>query len=362
MREEIVERLEMREPAVHIRGFDRPNIWLDVRRFEEERDKDLALLAEVRERIGQAGIVYAATRRRVEDLAEALRAEGVDARAYHAGRTAKEREATHEAFAQSSLVVVATTAFGTGIDKPDVRFVYHADPAESLDAYYQEIGRSGRDGEPAEALLFYRPEDLSIRRFFASGEGASAEDMTAILACLGRQAVMKRDDLLEAAELSERRFTSALNRLHDVGGIEVDGEQVMLGSAPPTDAVRQAREDEEQHHQVQQSRVEMMRQYAELTSCRRALLLQYFGEAFDGPCGHCDNCQDGDRTASVERAIAGTGELLRHRKFGVGEVVRREGNRSLILFDEVGYKTIDLDIAEAHGLLDNAPTRPAAED
>src|SRR5205085_10265482 len=108
-----------------------------------------------------SGLVYTATRRGAEDLAVAIAEAGVRATAYHAGLAAGRRADVHEAFLADEIdVVVATTAFGMGIDKPDVRYVFHADPPESLDAYYQEVGRSGRDGEPAAAVLWWRPEDL----------------------------------------------------------------------------------------------------------------------------------------------------------------------------------------------------------
>src|SRR3954468_7985749 len=116
------------------------------------------------------GIVYSATRRGTEEIAAGLTDRGLRARHYHAGLSRKDREDTQRAWMDDELdVVVATTAFGMGIDKPDTRFVIHAEPADSLDSYYQEIGRAGRDGEPALAVLVYRQEDLGLRRFFAAG-------------------------------------------------------------------------------------------------------------------------------------------------------------------------------------------------
>lgn len=157
----------MRAPRLVVQGFNRPNIWLGVERFEDEHGKRHALLDRV-EAAEMPGIVYAATHKHVEELAAALGARGLRARSYHAGLKPHERDDTQEAFMRDELdVIVATTAFGMGIDKPNVRFVFHHDISESVDAYYQEIGRAGRDGEPARAILFYRPEDLGLRRFFA---------------------------------------------------------------------------------------------------------------------------------------------------------------------------------------------------
>jgi ATP-dependent DNA helicase RecQ len=171
VRREIVERLGLSDPAVIVHGFDRPNIRLSVETFHDDGAKIDAL----RERVADApkpGIVYTATRARAEEIATRLSEGGVSAAPYHAGLAAGARAAVQEAFMRGDLeVVVATIAFGMGIDKADVRFVFHAEISDSVDSYYQEIGRAGRDGEPAEAVLFFRAEDVGLRRFFrASGD------------------------------------------------------------------------------------------------------------------------------------------------------------------------------------------------
>jgi ATP-dependent DNA helicase RecQ len=167
VRADIVRELEMEDPEIVVRGFDRPNIHLAVDRFYDEHHHRRTLL----ERVAAApspGIVYVATRRGAEELAAELAERGVKAEAYHAGLRAKVRDAVQERFMRDELhCVVATTAFGMGVDKPNVRWVFHAAPADSVDSYYQELGRAGRDGDRAEAVLFYRPEDLGLRRFFA---------------------------------------------------------------------------------------------------------------------------------------------------------------------------------------------------
>ncbi|HKY65081.1 MAG TPA: RecQ family ATP-dependent DNA helicase, partial [Acidimicrobiales bacterium] len=186
VRTDIVERLHMRDPAVVVEGFERPEIVVSVERFAEADAKDRALVERAVELAapGHTGIVYVATRRRAEDLAAAIADAGTSAAAYHAGLARSRRDAVHDAFIDGSTrVVVATTAFGMGIDKPDVRFVLHADVPETVDAWYQQIGRAGRDGADARAVLFYRPEDLARNRFRAGGT-AAADRAVAVLAAL----------------------------------------------------------------------------------------------------------------------------------------------------------------------------------
>ena len=157
-RKEIVVRLRLTAAERFISGFDRPNIRYTVRM---KNGPGADLLAFLRERHGQAGIVYCLSRRKVEATAERLRNEGFDALPYHAGLSAQQRRRCQARFQRSDgVIVVATIAFGMGIDKPDVRFVAHCDLPKSIEAYYQETGRAGRDGEPAEAWMTYGLQDV----------------------------------------------------------------------------------------------------------------------------------------------------------------------------------------------------------
>ena len=174
---EIVTRLfDGRAPARFLRGFDRPNIHLAFAAKAAPREQILAFAAARR---GQSGIIYCATRARTETLAQALTQAGHSAAAYHAGLEADERRRVETRFQrEDGLIVVATIAFGMGIDKPDIRWVAHADLPRSIEGYYQEIGRAGRDGAPAETLTLYGPDDIRLRRAQID-EGAAPADRKA---------------------------------------------------------------------------------------------------------------------------------------------------------------------------------------
>ena len=297
VRTEIVERLGLREAEVVVRGFDRPNIWLGVETFHDEAAKERALVAAVVE-AGKPGIVYVATRRRCEELAETLRAHGVDAVAYHGGLRASEREALQEAFmADEAEVIVTTIAFGMGIDKPNVRFVFHHDVSDSVDSYYQELGRAGRDGNPARALLFYRPQDIGLRRFFSGAARLEREDVEEIAEAVAQSdEPVGQEQIEESEDLPAATVRAGLERLENVGAVEkVSGGDVVAapGMEAAEDAAAEAVRAQERHAEWDRSRVDMMRGYAELRDCRRKYVLNYFGEEFEAPCGACDNCEAG---------------------------------------------------------------------
>jgi ATP-dependent DNA helicase RecQ len=361
VRAEIVERLEMRDPEIVVAGFDRPEIRLEVDHHADARGKEEGVLDRVLAQIGDGrgpGIVYSATRRGTEEIAARLADRGLRARHYHAGLNRADREDTQRAWMDDELdVVVATTAFGMGIDKPGTRFVVHAEPADSLDSYYQEIGRAGRDGQPALAVLVYRQEDLGLRRFFAAGAPAE-EELQQVAGLVQAAAAAGIDDGVDVKDLREETGRAAtplvrdLNLLEQVEAVVLDEE----GAAHPADdaptpgeAAAAARELAEHHERVDQSRVEMMRGYAETTECRRQFLLGYFGEQLDEPCGNCDS--DTCSGTPEERAAAADARAhtpfpvetaVEHAEWGNGVVMRVEDDRLVVLFDEVGYKTLGL--------------------
>ena len=355
VRDEIAQRLGMREPRVIVTGFDRPNISLAARAFTDEAHRRAAL-AEAVVAAPKPGIIYAGTRAHAEEVAAALAEAGVKAAPYHAGLGRAARDETQESFMGDALeVVVATTAFGMGIDKPNVRFVHHLELSDSLDSYYQEIGRAGRDGEPAEALLFHTPDDARLRRFLTGGAGIEEEEAQAVLDALAAHSdACDRNDLAEAAGLAPGKLALVLTHLDDAGAVQQEGDLVRLGEQHATgEAAAAAADSRERQKEAARSRLSMMLAYADTEGCRREYLLNYFGEAYEAPCGNCDNCRSGSVQAGAGDDVPfPLGSQVRHASLGEGQVVRYEEGKVVVLFAEGGYQALALALVLERGLLD----------
>ncbi len=248
-REDVRQRLHLTAAPVFSAGFDRPNIRYAV---VDKRSGPAQLAAFVAGRPGDSGIVYCLSRKRVEEVAKRLRKEGVAASAYHAGLPSAERTRVQDAFLRDDVrVVVATVAFGMGIDKPDVRFVVHYDMPKNIEGYYQETGRAGRDGLPAEALCLFGLQDAVTAR-----------------------------TLIEYGN---------------------NPEQV----------------------RVELHKLSAMIAFAEATTCRRKVLLGYFGEHLAQDCGNCDVCLDPpqlyDATVDAQKALSAV--VRTTERFGIGHVI-----------------------------------------
>jgi ATP-dependent DNA helicase RecQ len=350
VRRAIVERLALRDAEIVVSGFERPELWLEVHAFHDADEKRDACIAATREAATEgAGLVYASTRARVEELARDLEAAGVRAAAYHAGLGKRRRQAVHAGFRSGEIdLVVATSAFGMGIDRSDVRFVHHLDAPGSLDEYYQEVGRGGRDGARADGRLFFAVQDLKLQRFFAArrvGDDVIERVVRALHELPGRS----RAALAEAAGVSAPKVAKVANLLE---GCEVLAPGTTRLRTSPAEARSRAVAADEAQLQLQRTRVEMMRAYGETRKCRTRFILSYLGQRIIDDCGHCDRCGSG---AGAERpAEPGSLDLrrVRHVSFGVGDLLDADEHRFLVLFDEHGYRTLDRGLVEQHGLLE----------
>jgi ATP-dependent DNA helicase RecQ len=230
-REEIILRLGLQDARQFIIGFDRPNIQYRILQKDKPKQQLLRFLRD--EQAGNTGIVYCLSRNKVEEISAWLCSEGFNALPYHAGLSASVRAHNQTRFLrEDNIIMVATIAFGMGIDKPDVRFVAHLDLPKSIEAYYQETGRAGRDGEPATALLLYGFEDVvKLRQMMGNSEGS------------------------------------------------------------------------EEFKRLEQQRLNAMLGLCEITTCRRQILLRYFGDTLEQPCGNCDNCLQKPQTWDASEAV-----------------------------------------------------------
>jgi ATP-dependent DNA helicase RecQ len=352
VRDEIIERLGLRDPVVVVRGFDRPNITLAVELFHSADEKRRALVERAASLEGP-GIVYAATREHVEELAEALRQAGVEAEHYHAGLGRRRRGEVEERFAADDLhALVATTAFGLGVDKPNVRFVLHAEAPASVEAYYQEVGRAGRDGEPAEAVLYYRPEDLGLRRFMASG-GIGRAALERVAQVAASEGPLAADELSRRARLPATKTAVCIQRLADAGFLTQSAAGIVSMAAPsdePAAATRAAESVDRRRKALDRTRVEMVRAYAEASGCRRAFLLRYLGEDYEPPCGRCDNCDAGHPGGDESQPFS-LGQAVVHPELGSGTVHGYDGDALVVLFEDAGYRTLDTGIVTERRLL-----------
>ena len=378
IRREIVERLGMRDPDLVVRGVDRPNLFLEARRVDSEVEEYRLLerllhadgavdgyegQSELSAGLGEAmqgcGIVYTAATKAAQQTAEWLNEWGIPADYYHGQRRKADRERVQAAFMAGELrVIAATNAFGLGVDKPDVRFVIHRDVPSSVEAYYQEAGRAGRDGQLARCTLIYSPADLGRAAFLAGGGQLTIEDVKQARKGLRKHPSTTKAELRKATGLSQGDLLRVLELLESAGIVEQRRDRIRL-LRPDFKPTELSLEREEHRHAYERSRLEMMRAYAELRDCRRNYILNYFGqEAETERCAHCDNDLIHERIASPPEEAPATRPLpfdmndhVVHNAWGVGLVQRVTDDSVTVLFETVGYKTFDAELVQERGLL-----------
>jgi RecQ family ATP-dependent DNA helicase len=306
VRDDIVRVLRLKDPAVSVAGFDRPNLFLEVARVSGDHDKVSRIVRACRREGG--GIVYCATRRDVEKVARLLAQRDIPALAYHAGMDDDARSRVQEAFmARDDAVVCATNAFGMGVDKPTIRFVAHFAVPKAVEAYYQEIGRAGRDGGPARALLLFNHADVFLQERLVEGNHPAPERIAEVWERLRRTA---GDGPAHEREVAKRLGFSALEVEAAVKHLERAGHLYRTPAGvvvrePDLGAVdlRLDREALRSRRERDLSLLRRMASYAYHTGCRRAYLLAYFGDR-PAPCSGCDVCNGPTEDAIDEPAPA----------------------------------------------------------
>src|SRR5262245_7897713 len=310
VKDDILAQLQIPEASVIDIGLNRPNLRYHVIKASSERKKQ-ALLLRLIEKTPGCGIIYAATVKTVDALADFLWSQGVECGRYHGRMRAKDRERVQSAFMERGepRLMVATNAFGLGVDKQDLRFVIHYNFPGSLESYYQEAGRAGRDGIPADCVLLYQPEDKRIQSFFLGGRYPTPEQTRAVAEALlhvtgGKVAAPDTDDhdpvfvpvkdIAERADAPAKRARVVLSFLKEVGfAAEAPGARFApLGTEPPTiDELARAASRYEQKRAQDRARLAAMLRYSQSHLCRTRLLVTYFGYTDAPACGTCDNCQ-----------------------------------------------------------------------
>ncbi len=388
VRADILQQLKMREPREFVAGFARPNLRLAVHQVVSESEKYERLRALVREH--RTGIVYCATRKRVEAVAATLAGWGIKMIAYHGGLSDAERELAQNQFiSKKADVAVATNAFGMGIDRPDIRFVAHFEVPGSVEAYYQEAGRAGRDGEPSVCELYFNYADTRVQEFFIEGSNPSRETILQTFEVLRRAADDQNEVTLPIREIAQRvsdadtksdagnemAVSSALSILHradyidrfDVPGERTRGTRVLKPDARRHD-VRLDWAGLEEKERRDRAKLKTMLELAYGRICRQEAILRYFGEPNPERCGNCDICvsseHHGRREGTeaeltlVRKALSGVARMSGKSsegawqgRFGKGRIIQALlGSRSQPILDA------RLDQLSTHGILKNEGT------
>ena len=340
VRTDILRHLDLRDPFVTISGFSRPNLSFNVTRtagHDEKYDRLQSIVSRQR-----TGIVYCSTRKRVEEVCDQLAERDMSVIAYHGGMDEKERDRAQELFiSRKKDIAVATNAFGMGIDRSDVRFVIHFDVPGSIEAYYQEAGRAGRDGEPGHCELFFNFADTRTQEFFIEGSNPSFEVIRDIYQTLLNLSDEKNeveasiDDITNKTGLkNSMAVSSALSLLNREGYIErydIPGKRIRgTRMLQPNVRARDLQLDKQalqEKYKRDLSKLKATIDFCYANECRQAQILRYFGEEHPETCGSCDICRQ-DSSAPPRPGTAEEILMLRQALSGIARMSwkRKDGN------------------------------------
>lgn len=353
---DVLDQLGIAHARIINTGANRENLVLEVRRTATESLKHEALL-DILKRCTGSIIIYVATVRTADALWERLRQREDGVVRYHGELKTSEREQAQSDFMTGrARIVVATKAFGLGIDKPDIRAVVHYHFPDSLETYYQEAGRAGRDGDVAQAILLYRLEDRRIQSYFLAGKYPRREESKAVYEAL-RQAPAPGTTARELSAqtgLGERRTKVIVAHLEKLGIAQRRVRRVQAHRAfESLDELETFMREYEQRYSAERRRLDAMMQYAQTTLCRMRYLRNYLGDETEDDCGRCDNCRRKARARRAprptraqvaaeraEQARLRKGQRVRHARFGEGEVLDSAGKSVTVNFPRVGVKRI----------------------
>jgi ATP-dependent DNA helicase RecQ len=351
VREDILLQLGIPNTKTIVKGFDRPNLRYEVIRAESEAAKLKSLKGLFENGLDGTGIIYTATIKNALEVQRYLHDQlDLPAAVYHSKLQKHDRVSVHELFMHEAIrAVVATNAFGLGIDKANIRFVVHYDLPGSVEAYTQEAGRAGRDGDLSRCILLYRMSDTRVQNYFLTGKYPDIEDVQKVFGTLeyfgGQADGVSLADLRKISQLPLTKLKVVLALLKKAGFIEMRArarygltDQALLNRELVLNLTNY-----DTKKSYDQSKLAMMLQYSETRGCRRKFILNYFGEDFESEtCGQCDNCLRTASTARDSRVTSGyrIADVVVHPKFGQGTVERAEKDLVTVLFPTVGYKTL----------------------
>ena len=289
---DIVQTLALRRMKIISANFDRPNLRFEVKSLRGPGEKDEQLLASLEGIHGRdSTIVYTSSRKEAERTCDFLNAKGISAGFYHAGLQGGARQRTQADFQRGRFrVIVSTVAFGMGIDKADIGQVIHYNLPSSLESYYQEAGRAGRDGNPACCTLLYQPKDISTQKWLISKNYPSEAELFQIFQLIRSKGMnsTRLQELVTATGISENALSSGLGYLKQSQLIDATADGAFFDRSSTGDRIDYKSLEERKKKDL--DRLQSIVNYASSTKCRRETILDYFGQALQNDCSGCDIC------------------------------------------------------------------------